>query len=33
MSGTPPGVGPAKAGDRLERHVDGVGDLAITYAK
>jgi len=33
MSGTPAGVGPVKAGDRLEGHVDGVGDLAISYAK
>jgi fumarylpyruvate hydrolase len=33
MSGTPAGVGPVKAGDRLEGHVDGVGDLSVTYAK
>ncbi len=33
MSGTPAGVGPVKAGDKLEGHVDGVGDLAISYAK
>ncbi len=33
MSGTPAGVGPVKAGDRLEGHVDGVGDLTTTYAK
>jgi len=33
MSGTPAGVGPVKAGDKLEGHVDGVGDLTITYAK
>ena len=33
MSGTPAGVGPVKAGDRLDGHVDGVGDLAVTYAK
>ena len=26
-SGTPAGVGPVKAGDKLEGHVDGVGDL------
>ena len=33
-SGTPAGVGPVKAGDTLEGHVDGVGDdLTITYAK
>jgi fumarylpyruvate hydrolase len=33
MSGTPAGVGPVKPGDRLEGHVDGVGDLTVTYAK
>ena len=33
MSGTPAGVGPCKAGDKLEGHVDGVGDLAVTYAR
>ena len=27
------GVGPVKPGDKLEGHVDGVGDLAITYAR
>jgi fumarylpyruvate hydrolase len=32
-TGTPEGVGPVVAGDRLDGHVDGVGDLAITYAK
>ena len=31
FSGTPAGVGPVKAGDKLEGHVDGVGDLTITY--
>jgi fumarylpyruvate hydrolase len=31
FSGTPAGVGPVKAGDRLEGHVDGVGDLVISY--
>jgi len=31
FSGTPAGVGPIKAGDKLEGHVDGVGDLAVTY--
>jgi fumarylpyruvate hydrolase len=31
MSGTPAGVGPVKAGDKLEGHVDGVGDLTIAY--
>lgn len=33
MSGTPAGVGPVKPGDKLEGHVDGVGDLTVTYAK
>jgi fumarylpyruvate hydrolase len=33
MSGTPAGVGPVRAGDRLEGHVDGVGDLTVTYAR
>jgi fumarylpyruvate hydrolase len=28
--GTPEGVGPVKPGDRLEGHVDRVGDLAVT---
>jgi fumarylpyruvate hydrolase len=32
MSGTPAGVGPVQAGDKLEGHVDGVGDLMVTYA-
>jgi fumarylpyruvate hydrolase len=32
MSGTPAGVGPVRPGDRLEGHVEGVGDLAVTYA-
>jgi len=32
-SGTPAGVGPVQPGDKLEGHVDGVGDLTITYAK
>ena len=32
MSGTPAGVGPVQPGDRLEGHVDGVGDLTVTYA-
>ena len=31
FSGTPAGVGPIKAGDKLEGHVDGVGDLTVTY--
>ena len=25
--------GPGRRGDKLEGHVDGVGDLTITYAK
>src|SRR5688572_30152024 len=33
MSGTPAGVGPVKAGDRLEGHVDGVGDLTVSYSR
>jgi fumarylpyruvate hydrolase len=32
-SGTPAGVGPVNPGDKLEGHVDGVGDLTVTYAK
>ncbi len=32
-SGTPAGVGPVNRGDKLEGHVDGVGDLTIVYAK
>jgi fumarylpyruvate hydrolase len=32
-SGTPAGVGPVRRGDKLEGHVDGVGDLTVTYAK
>jgi fumarylpyruvate hydrolase len=31
FSGTPAGVGPVKPGDKLEGHVDGVGDLTVTY--
>ena len=33
MSGTPAGVGPVQPGDRLEGHVDGVGDLTVSYKK
>ena len=33
MSGTPAGVGPIKPGDKLEGHVEGVGELTVTYAK
>ena len=32
-TGTPEGVGPVVAGDRMDGHIDGVGALAITYAK
>jgi len=32
-TGTPAGVGPVQRGDKLEGHVDGVGDLTVTYAK
>jgi fumarylpyruvate hydrolase len=31
FSGTPAGVGPVKAGDKLEGHVDGVGELVVSY--
>jgi len=30
FSGTPSGVGPVNRGDRLEGHVEGVGDLDVT---
>lgn len=33
MTGTPKGVGPVQRGDRLEGHIDGVGDLAVTYER
>ena len=33
FSGTPSGVGPISKGDKLEGHVDSVGDLVITYAR
>jgi fumarylpyruvate hydrolase len=32
FTGTPAGVGPVHRGDRLEGHIDGVGDLAVTVA-
>ena len=32
MTGTPAGVGPVHKGDKLEGHVDGVGELRIAYA-
>jgi fumarylpyruvate hydrolase len=31
FSGTPAGVGAIRSGDKLEGHVDGVGDLSVTY--
>ena len=31
FSGTPAGVGAVKSGDKLEGHVDGVGDLSFGY--
>jgi fumarylpyruvate hydrolase len=31
MTGTPKGVGRVEPGDRLEGHIDGVGDLSISY--
>jgi fumarylpyruvate hydrolase len=33
MSGTPAGVGPVNRGDKLEGHVDSVGDLTVTYSR
>jgi fumarylpyruvate hydrolase len=33
MTGTPSGVGPVEPGDRLKGHVDGVGDLTVSYAR
>ena len=33
FTGTPAGVGPVQRGDRLVGHVEGVGELAIQYAK
>jgi fumarylpyruvate hydrolase len=32
-SGTPAGVGPVNPGDKLEGHVEGVGDLTVSYKK
>ena len=31
MTGTPKGVGRVEQGDRLEGHIDGVGDLTVSY--
>jgi fumarylpyruvate hydrolase len=33
MTGTPSGVGRVERGDRLEGHIDGVGDLEVTYER
>ena len=33
FSGTPAGVGPIQPGDKLEGHVEGVGDLLVTYKR
>jgi fumarylpyruvate hydrolase len=33
MTGTPAGVGAVEPGDRLEGHIDGVGDLTIVYQR
>ena len=33
MMGTPAGVGPVQPGDSLEGHIDGVGDLTVSYKK
>ncbi|TFF23335.1 FAA hydrolase family protein [Jiella endophytica] len=32
MTGTPAGVGAVTRGDKLEGHVDGIGDLSVTVA-
>lgn len=31
MTGTPKGVGRVEPGDRLEGHIDGVGDVSVAY--
>lgn len=33
MTGTPKGVGRVERGDSLEGHIEGVGDLAVTYQR
>jgi fumarylpyruvate hydrolase len=33
MTGTPAGVGRVERGDHLEGHVDGVGDLTVSYGR
>ena len=32
MTGTPAGVGPTVAGDRLECEIEGIGKLSVTMA-
>ncbi|MEM9049105.1 MAG: fumarylacetoacetate hydrolase family protein [Pseudomonadota bacterium] len=32
MTGTPAGVGPVRAGDRLEGRIDGLVDLSVTFS-
>ena len=31
FNGTPENVGPVVKGDKLEGHIDGVGDLTVSY--
>ena len=33
MTGTPAGVGRVEPGDELEGHIDGVGDLSVSYER
>lgn len=33
MTGTPKGVGRVDRGDRLEGHIDGIGDVAVSYER
>jgi fumarylpyruvate hydrolase len=33
MTGTPKGVGRVEAGDHLEGHIDGLGELTVTYRR
>jgi len=32
MTGTPAGVGPVQRGDKLEGHIDGLGELSVSVA-
>jgi fumarylpyruvate hydrolase len=32
FTGTPAGVGPVRPGDRMHGHIEGVGDLHVTYS-